>query len=148
MSWGVIFIFILIFGIPLWFSIKAKPLDLLPYRWATFMTFWLAIATVTLLFRVMVARQATTSITYLALAILSALASAGLFRRAKLGVVFLISHHALVFFAPLIPGASHGYISLVFALILMIVNITYFKKRWKYMGSGWLALILPLPKEP
>jgi hypothetical protein len=148
MPWGVIIIFVLIFGIPLWFSLKAKPLDLLPYRWATFMAFWLAIGTVTILFRVMVARQTTTSITYLALAILSALSSAGLFRRAKLGVVFLISHHALVFLAPLIPGASYVYISLIFALILMIVNITYFKKRWKYMGSGWLALILPLPKEP
>jgi hypothetical protein len=148
MSWGAITIFVLIFGIPIWFSLKAKPLDLLPYRWATFLAFWLAIGTVLILFRIMVARQATTSITYLALAILSALASAGLFRRAKLGVVFLISHHALVFLAPLIPGASYVYISLIFALILMIVNITYFKKRWKYMGSGWLALILPLPKEP
>jgi hypothetical protein len=112
------------------------------------MACWLAIGTVTILFRIMAAREATTTITYLVLAILSALASAGLFRRAQLGVVFLISHHAFIFLAPLIPGASYVYISLIFALILMIVNILYFKKRWKYMGSGWLALILPLPKEP
>ena len=148
MPWSVIFIFVLIFGIPLWFSLKAKPLDLLPYRWATFMAFWLAIGTVTILFRIMAAREATTTITYLVLAILSALASAGLFKRAKLGVVFLIAHHAFIFLAPLIPGTSYVYISLIFASILMIVNILYFKKRWKYMGSGWLALILPLPKEP
>jgi hypothetical protein len=148
MSWGVIVIFFLIFGIPIWFSLKAKPLDLLRYRWATFLAYWLAIGTVTILFRIMAAREAATTITYLVLAILSALASLGLFRRAKLGVVFLIAHHAFVFLTPFIPGASFAYISLLFALILMIVNITYFKKRWEYMGSGWLSLVLPLPKEP
>ncbi len=111
------------------------------------MAFWLAISTVTIFFRIMVARQATTQGTYLVVALLSALASMGLFKRAKLGVVFLIAHHTLLFLTPLIPGASYAYISAMFGLILMIVNILYFKKRWKYMVSGWLALILPLPKD-
>jgi hypothetical protein len=147
MTWGVIFVLVLIFGIPIWISLKAKSLDVFPYRWATFVAFWLAIGTVTMLFRIMVARQATTAMTYLFLAVLGALASVGLFRRAKLGVVFLIAHHTVIFLAPLIPGASYVLISAMFWLILLIANILYFKKRWKYMGSGWLALILPLPKE-
>jgi hypothetical protein len=147
MSWGIILVFVLTFSIPIWFSLKSKPLDLLPYRWATFMAFWLAIGTLTALFKIMMARQATTWVIYLVVVLFSVLASIGLFKRAKLGVVFLIAHHTLIFLAPLIPGASYVYISAMLALILMIVNILYFKKRWKYMGSGWLALILPMPKE-
>jgi hypothetical protein len=53
----------------------------------------------------------------------------------------------LIFLAPFIPGASYKLISAMFGLILLIVKILYFKKRWKFMGSGWLAIILPLPKE-
>jgi hypothetical protein len=145
---GEIFVIVLLLGIPIWFSLKAKPLDLLPYRWATFVAIMSAIQTVRLFFGIMTAKQAIHTGMYLVAALFSILTSVGLFRRAKLGVVFLIAHCALVFLSPLIPNASNVYLAIVLSLILMIINVLYFKKRWKYMGSGWFAVILPFPKEP
>jgi len=74
--------------------------------------------------------------------ILSVLAMVGLWNRVKAGAVCLISVEVLSLFQAGRGSAvyhSPGFIgwSLVY-LILIVVNILYFKKRWKYLGSGLL----------
>jgi hypothetical protein len=144
---------------PIWAALKARPLGTFPYRWATYWSAasfvivvaipWLAVPI--FLYRGIDAR----GIIFLFLGCLSWYAGLGLFARVKAGAVCLIASEVLIFLLPAVIGALYNspvsaarQISTVPILVLIVVNVVYFKKRWSSMGSGlWSKELLGLRGE-
>ena len=146
MSTFSIILWLLVTGFAIWFALGANPLGPFPYRWATFWAISLVLSVVessmTVLPLITSRGLDLITIHFLIGVILSVLAMVGLWNRVKAGAVCLISVEVLSLFQAGRGSAvyhSPGFIgwSLVY-LILIVVNILYFKKRWKYLGSGLL----------
>jgi hypothetical protein len=131
---------------PILFALKAKPLGFLPYRWATYWAIESAIVAVLVPFLVIPIIKArgldAGVILFLLLIILCALAAIGLFYRMRAGAFLLITSEVYILLLPALVGALYNSPAPKTAggtapiLILIIVNIFYFKKRWASMASG------------
>ena len=139
--------------VPIWVALKAEPLATFPYRWATY---W---AAESIVIAVAISWQVTPTVInrgidaglflLLLLACLSLFAAVGLFARMKAGAVFLIASEVLIILLPFLMGTFYGYTKphspsqsfdeacyALAALVLISVNVIYFKKRWSSMGSA------------
>ena len=88
------------------------------------------------------------------IAVCAATAAAGLIRRMRFGVVFFFIAYILVILLPLLLDALStqrlsqrpGQVGAV--LILIAVNVFYFKKRWRHMDTGAGSRINASPADP
>jgi hypothetical protein len=140
--------FLAIFFVPMLIALKAKPLQTVPYRWATYMAIENAVYAVLFLALGIWGFIFTISITSLLLLLAGALfgvTAFGLFHRKRLGVVFLIAGECFLFpiaailhLFPLTAILHNGPVhptdlNNIFVSILLLANIIYFKKRWRLM---------------
>lgn len=147
MSTFLIVIFALIFlGVPIWVALRAKPLGIFRYRWATFWAIEsaiLAVASSLSVIPIIKTRGLDLGATlFLVMVILCVLAAAGLSNRVKVGAIFLLASEVLILFLPALVGAlynspapasSNG----LAIIVLIIVNVFYFRKRWSSMAPGF-----------
>jgi hypothetical protein len=141
---------IVVTGGPIWIAIKARPLASAPYRWAT----WIAVETTLLSLVVLCSGipivikrgMDTGAVLYLLLSVLGLVAAVGLFRRMRLGVIFLIASELyLIVLGPMLetlyhrPETKNPSLRPFALLVLVVANLFYFSKRWKSMQPvlGW-----------
>jgi hypothetical protein len=137
-----------------WTSRKAKPLGNLPYRWGLFLGVANAIgAPICLWFALSAFFEGTLSERSVLCveSVLGAVAGVGLCRRERWGVVVWIADESISFLPALLKAtyeAANGHqeaksvLALgILALVLLIVNIIYFKKRWRLMGTDPIPVI-------
>ena len=130
---GVIFV-------PIWIALKAKPIGSLPYRWGLHLGIWNAIGSfgsLCLAFSAFGKRAVSEGVGFVILAVLLAVAAVGLCRRKRWGVVvFIVTCAWFLVVPPILTEQASQVAEAVPALALLIVNIVYFKKRWKLMGMS------------
>jgi hypothetical protein len=147
-------------AVALWIALKAKPLGPMPYRWGTWVG--MQIAEESVLLAISTARLGASLVLTAALyilAVMSAIASCGILRRRRFGVVaFVCTYLLLIPIAPFVdsvPGQPFQVIAVreapltsfvsrislptVFVVLLPAVyvacTVIYFKIRWPFMKN-------------
>jgi hypothetical protein len=128
--------------VPIWIAIGAKPLGPFPYRWGTYNGIEIALTAAALLaFAVSAWRGnavAGGSI-LVSMGILGALGAVGTLRRKRWGAMVTIVMLALLAVVPFFnvfnytPQTQQPWQAIPI-LIVLVVNVFYFKKRWKALG--------------
>ena len=128
---------VLVQGLLIWASLRAKPLGDRPYRWATYVGITSGVlALAQLCFLVAVSNPSGSAILATSIALL-ALASAGILLRKRFGVIFFIfAYSALIW--NLQRGANSAWqsSSVLVVVIVLICTTAYFKKRWALLGKS------------
>jgi hypothetical protein len=142
---------VLIIGAPIGFALTARPLGNFPYHWAIFqgillpaLSLQFGLGTLALAEK----HRFLATLMFFCVFACSGTAAFGLFRRARIGVVFLIVSE---FFLLILPSAidsiypptglpkqplsAYGTGNVL--LYAMIANVFYFRKRWALMGPGF-----------
>jgi len=140
----VVLFLILMIGIPIWIALKAKPLGVFPYRWATYWAIESAVIAITTAMSDMstIAKRGfdAGAFLFLLMTVLCLLAAVGLLYRMRAGAVLLIASEIMIFLLPALIGALYNspvntQPNTAPVIVLIIVNIFYFKKRWRSMVS-------------
>lgn len=138
-------LFLMLTIVPIWVAARARPLGTLSYKWAT----WVAIETAIVTFAVfaigipLIGRRGFDggASLYLLFGVFGLIGAAGLFQRKRVGAVFtIISGLYLIILGPLlyaidgrVQPANQG-ANTPALLVMVIINIFYFRKRWGAMG--------------
>ena len=126
----------------LWFSIKAKPLRNKPYRWGTYIGITTGIVALasTLIVIPKLKHPDIGIFLYVLFIVTAAIASWGILRRRRIGVVmFVVSYTLLLILSPFLaviynrPTSSNN--SLLPLTIYTVITFIYFKRRWPLMGK-------------
>jgi hypothetical protein len=119
------------FGVPLWLAIKAKPLGDRPYRWGHYMGIETALLSLVLLFSAISAignGAVLGGVAFCVITLCAAAAATGVIRRKRWGVVFFFITYGLLLLLPPL-------VDIFPVLLLLVINIFYFKKRWQLMDK-------------
>jgi hypothetical protein len=128
--------------VPIWIATKAKPLGPFPYRWGVYTGIEMAVTAVVLLVLGFSAVERSVAVagSILALiAIVAALGAVGTLRRKRWGALLSIVTLVLLIVVPFFNAFSYTPQTqqpwqAIPILIVLIVNVFYFKKRWGTLG--------------
>ena len=128
--------------VPIWIAMKARPLGPFPYRWGIYTGIEMAVTAVVLLALGLstLGRSVPVAGSILVLiGIITALGAAGTLRRKRWGALLSIVMLAVLIVVPFFnafnytPQTQQPWQAIPI-LIVLIVNIFYFKKRWRALG--------------
>ena len=128
--------------VPIWIAMKARPLGSFPYRWGVYTGIQMAITAVVLLalgFSALGRRVVVASSILMLIGIICALGAVGTLRRKRWGALLSLVMLALLIVVPFFsafnytPQTQQPWQAIPI-LIVLIVNVFYFKKRWRALG--------------
>jgi hypothetical protein len=141
----------------LWTAASAKPLGHFPYRWAT----WQAIESVLLAFLsgylvvALASKSAFGSMLFAFAGLLSLFSALGLWRRRRAGAVYLVLSEICFLLMGLVtdiyhksPGSNASAANNAVVLCFLIIDVSYFKKRWSALGPGFAVFMTRAGTEP
>ena len=126
----------------IWLSVKAKPIGQLPYRWGTLMGLCMVLLALSAaLFIPGSIRNANVigAQALMVLVIAASLAAIGLLRRGRWGVVlYFVVLTILLLMGPVMDAVHNQHTTKPSEsapmLVNALINVLYFKKRWKFMA--------------
>jgi hypothetical protein len=134
---------LLIEVVAIWIALKAKPLGTLPYRWATYLAIEFGLVGIALLASSALAvlkGSIVGLLLFLFAATLFLLSAFSLARRKRLGVIAAICGEAYLIIlglanaAKAAPTNNRNSGSILLMVVLLVINILYFRKRWSLMA--------------
>jgi hypothetical protein len=130
---------------PIWFSVKARPIGSLPYKWGLYVGIETGgVGIILLAFALSAFGKGVTSggIVLTLFAFLAVTTSVGIILRKHWGVLAFVATYTLLILVPAFnantdyrPGSNTQGQSIP-TLVFLIITILYFKKRWKLMGGS------------
>jgi hypothetical protein len=128
--------------VPIWIAMKARPLGSLPYRWGVYTGIQMAITAVVLFvlgFSTLGRRAAVAGSILVLIGIVAALGAMGTLRRKRWGALLSIVMLVVLLVVPFFSAVSYAPQTqqpwqAIPILIVLIVNVFYFKKRWRALG--------------
>jgi hypothetical protein len=129
--------FIVVWVLPIWFSVKAKPIGTRPYRWGTYVGILSGLCTLPLAllgWKVFLTGNVLNMLIFCILVVCGLLACAGILRRRRFGPVMFPLFFLLVLAIGNSPSPSAAGNALGI-LILVGVTSVYFGKRWRFMTA-------------
>lgn len=130
---------IVMVGGPIWFSMKARPLGPLPYRWGTFVGIWSLLFSFGLLGTILNNRRDSELPIFVIIPVLGMAGAIGVLRRKRWGVVsFLVSQAALVLLGVLLQDSDEAVKPALRAFAPMAgigINLWYFGRRWRLLNT-------------
>jgi hypothetical protein len=129
---------IVIFGSPIWFSVKARRLGPLPYRWGTYVGIWSLLFSFALLVAVAKELGGSEQLIVGIIPMLEMAGAIGVLRRKRWGVALLLtSHVALILVRAFLSDSDDmpAPSALLAATAGVGVNLWYFGRRWRLMGE-------------
>jgi hypothetical protein len=138
-------VFIVVWVLPIWYSIKAKPLGPKRYRWGTYVGILTALCTLPIAllgWKVLVNGRPFYIILFLVLVICGLLTSFGILRRRRFGVLLFPLFYLLVIVAGSnqSPGSAGNALGII---VFVVVSSIYFGKRWKFMTLSVVSAAAP-----
>jgi hypothetical protein len=129
---------IVMFGGPIWFSLKARPLGPLPYRWGTFVGIWSLLISFGLLGTILNNRKNSELPIFAVIPVLGMAGAIGILRRKRWGVVsFLVSQAVLILLGVLFQDSDEAVKPALRALGPVSgigINLWYFGRRWRLLS--------------
>ncbi len=129
---------IVVAGSPVLFSVKARPLGDLPYRWGTFVGICAILLSVGLVGSAIRTTEDSRSPIAAVFALVEFAAAIGVLRRKRWGVVLLLSLHTFLILLAALSQDIEAQLtpSQVVAYLTGIgINVWYFGRRWHLMGA-------------
>ncbi len=129
-----------IFGAPIWFSVKARPLGPLPYRWGTFVGSCAILASIALLRTAVADMRDYGSPVLAVLTAMHIAGTIGVLRRRRCGAASLLLSQAAIIVLNAFSLDSDGNPQnpMTFAPLLGVaINGWYFGRRWRLMDRHW-----------
>ena len=130
---------IVMIGGPIWFSIKARPLGPLRYRWGTFVGIWSLLLSFGLLGTMLNNRKDSELPIVTIIPALGIVGAIGVLRRKRWGVVaYLASQTAFALLAILVQDSNESLSPALRATAPIVgigINLWYFGRRWRLLSS-------------
>ena len=126
-----------VWGVPIWLTIKAKPIGDRPYRWGTFIGVMTGMCTLPIMllgWRVFASDKAGNITAFTITVGCGLLACSGILRRQKFGPVFFPFFYLLLMALGNKPSPTQGASALA-TLIMVGLTCVYFSKRWRFMNA-------------
>jgi hypothetical protein len=143
--------------IPIWISVKAKPIGEKPYRWGTYVGIITGFVGASFVLTLWSASDIYGRESGVALCASAILCSVGILRRRKYGVIMFVTTYLLLMMSvPFMTAMRHESVSPqqqgqdLPVLVFLGLTIGYFVKRWRLMGKAAVhgIVITPLPVPP
>lgn len=133
----ILVLVVLVQGLFIWISVRAKPLGGKPYKWATYVGITSGVLALSLLCFAIAASNPTGAVMLAGLMAIFALACAGILLRKKFGVVFFVLGYSMLILSPRNGTAKSGQSSSMLGILIFLVcTIVYFKRRWTLLGGA------------
>lgn len=142
----VIVVGFMFLGIPIWFSRKAKPIGDKPFRWGTYVGILMGLLAAYFSTVIVSAYDIYGKEVGIALCISALIASVGILRRRRYGVILYVVTNLLVLMAspfmsamrnePFTPTTPEQESQTAPSLVFLGFSIAYFVKRWRLMGKA------------
>lgn len=131
---------IVMIGSPIWFSVKARRLGPLPYRWGTFVGSMSLLFSFGLLVTTLTNRKDSELPILAFIPVLGVAGAIGVLRRKRWGVVlFLLSQAALLLLGVVLQDSSESVMPAQQAVARVAgigINLWYFGRRWRLLSRS------------